>query len=257
MLTQDLFNRLLAVLSPEMDDARSRKTTVKNALLNSPVLRKIVWDGDELTFTRALILELDNFGKLDSGKPALAALLETVRGQVGQKQQQECDQLIVQLTAATAATAPIPAVAVPPKTIESDELYVFISFATPDQAIAESLKNYLKAAGMRVFFAPQSIGPGDNWITSIDHALRDCQAMVLLMSPHSMPERKEVEREWNYFDLNRKPIYPLYLQKCDKHSRLVALNHIDAQTDLAGAMEKLLDKLRLDFGARETNTRPA
>ncbi|HMY74139.1 MAG TPA: TIR domain-containing protein, partial [Blastocatellia bacterium] len=241
MLTQDLFNRLLALLSPEMDDTRSRKTTVKNALLNSPVLRKIVWDGDELTFTRALILELDNFGKLDSGKPALAALLETVRGQVGQKQQQECDQLIALLTA---PAAPVVAVVVPPKTFESDELYVFISFATPDQAIAESLKTYLNAAGMRVFFAPESIGGGDNWITSIDHALRACQAMVLLMSPHSMPERKEVEREWNYFDLSRKPIYPLYLQKCDKHSRLVALNHIDAQTDLAGAMEKLLNKLR-------------
>ncbi|MEP7336841.1 MAG: SUMF1/EgtB/PvdO family nonheme iron enzyme [Acidobacteriota bacterium] len=251
MLTKDLFDRLLALLSPEMDDTRSRKTTVKNALFNSPVLRKIVWDGDELTFTRALILELHNF-KLDSGKPALMALLETIRNQVGQEQQQECNQLIAQLSSTTAATTP--AIPAPPKTFEKDELYVFISFASPDQDIAEKVKTFLNAAGMRVFFAPESIGPGDNWITSIDHALRECQAMVLLMSPHSMPERKEVEREWNYFDLNRKPIYPLYLQQCEKHSRLVALNHTDAQTDLPGALEKVLKKLQHNFGIREART---
>ena len=255
MLTKELFDQLLAVLSPEMDDARRRKAIIQNALVNSAVLRKIVWEGDELTFTRALIFELDKFGKLASGKLALVALLETLHDDLSPEQQQQCQRLIAQLTIVTAP--PGPAIPAPSKTFESDELYVFISYATPDQASAQASKAFLNAAGIRVFFAPESIGPGDNWIASIEHALRQCQAMVLLLSPHSMPERKEVEREWNYFDLNRKPIYPLYLQKCEKHSRLVALNHIDAQTDLAGALEKLLHKLRQDFGARAAKTESA
>lgn len=129
---------------------------------------------------------------------------------------------------------------------DESQLRVFISYARPDQAVAEKVEAFLTAAGVRVFFAPKSIGAGDNWIAAIDRALRECRQMVLLLSPDSMPERKEVEHEWNYFDLERKPIYPLYLQDCERHSRLLALHFEDARSDLQGALERLLKKLRSD-----------
>jgi hypothetical protein len=45
-------------------------------------------------------------------------------------------------------------------------------------------------------------------------ALQESQRMVLLLSDASMPYRKEVHREWFYFDQEKKPIYPIYIEDC-------------------------------------------
>jgi formylglycine-generating enzyme required for sulfatase activity len=140
----------------------------------------------------------------------------------------------------------------PPKTYEG-ELYVFISYAQPDRAVAEKVEAFLTAAGVRVF-RDTHIPPGANWDMTIDHALRKCQRMVLLLSSSSMPHRKEVHREWFYFDQERKPILPLYIQDCELHTRLRAYNRIDARGDLQSALEHLLNELRRDFALPEAMT---
>lgn len=78
--------------------------------------------------------------------------------------------------------------------------------------------------------------------------------MVLLFSPSSMPYRKEVHREWFYFDQNRKPIYTLHIKDCDLHSRLFAYNYIDARGDLQPVLERLLNEVRRDFDLPEPMT---
>lgn len=70
---------------------------------------------------------------------------------------------------------------------------------------------------------------------------------MLLLSASSMPYRKEVHREWFFFDQERKPIYPLYLEACKLHSRMYAYNYIDARSDLQGALERLLAELRRNY----------
>ncbi|MGH9853070.1 MAG: NACHT domain-containing protein, partial [Blastocatellia bacterium] len=137
------------------------------------------------------------------------------------------------------------------KTVDDGELRVFISYARPDQAVAKKVEAFLTAAGVRVFLDIKSIPPGANWNQTIEKALRECQRMVLLLSPDSMPEReperKEVEREWFYFDQERKPIYPLFIRDCKLNSRFVGINYIDARSDLPGALERLLGELRRDL----------
>jgi formylglycine-generating enzyme required for sulfatase activity len=71
--------------------------------------------------------------------------------------------------------------------------------------------------------------------------------MILLLSRSSMPFRKEVHREWFYFDQKRKPIYPLYVEECDPHTRLLAYNYIDSRGDFEGAVKRLLDELGRDY----------
>ncbi|MGH9846053.1 MAG: SUMF1/EgtB/PvdO family nonheme iron enzyme, partial [Blastocatellia bacterium] len=83
----------------------------------------------------------------------------------------------------------------------------------------------------------------------------ECQCMVLLLSPDSMPDRKEVHREWFRFDQRGKTIYPLYLRDCELHSRFDSRNYIDARTDLPGALDRLLDALRRDLAAPEAADR--
>ena len=132
--------------------------------------------------------------------------------------------------------------------------YVFISYARPDQAIAEAVEQFLVSAGVRVFRDTTDIREGANWDDTIERALRACDRMVLLLSSSSMPFRKEVQREWFYFDQEKKPLYPLYIEKCDRHTRMYAYNYIDAQTDRPGALARLLRELGRDFAAPTATT---
>ena len=88
------------------------------------------------------------------------------------------------------------------------ELYVFISYARTDHAVAEQTETFLTEAGVRVFRDVQ-IPSGADWDDQIEMALRDCNRMVLLLSRSSMPSRKEVYREWFEFNQKNKPIHPL------------------------------------------------
>jgi len=105
------------------------------------------------------------------------------------------------------------------------------------------VQTYLNAAGFRTFRDTTDIRTGDLWDMKIEKALDEATHMVLLLSAASMPYRKEVYREWFYFDQQRKPLLPLYLQDCILHSRLSAINYIDARKNLATALQKLVNDL--------------
>ncbi|MFM8394952.1 MAG: NACHT domain-containing protein, partial [Acidobacteriota bacterium] len=88
---------------------------------------------------------------------------------------------------------------------------------------------------------------GANWDLEIERQLQSSDRMVLLVSANSMPYRKEVHREWFFFDQCGKRIYPLLIdEKCNRHSRLYSYNHIDATRDFQGALDLLLTELRRD-----------
>lgn len=226
-----------------MDDTQTRKALIENALYGCPALQKIRWDGPARSFTSQLTRLLDEFGEIEEGKPAIVAVLEEVRAQVGADRQKQIDDLAPKLKAPPARREIQP----PPRTFAEGELYVFISYARPDQEAAEKVEAFLTAAGVRVFRDASNIRAGANWDMTIERALRECHCMALLLSPASMPDRKEVHREWFNFDQKGKTIYPLYIRDCDLHSRFDSRNYIDARNDLQGALDRLLRDLHRDF----------
>ena len=259
-MTKELFDQLIAELLPEMGDVGARRAIIEIALYGSPLLQKIQWEGAARSFTVQLVRLLNDYGEIEPGKTAVAALLEEVKMQVGADRQARIDQLLMrieQLRPKANLTPPMTTPPVqpekltdiepPPKAFESDGPYIFLSYARPDQAVAAQVESYLTAAGVCVFFDIKSIPPGANWNQTIEKGLRECPSMVLLLSPDSMPEhdtgRKEVEREWFYFDQERKPIYPLFIRDCKLNSRFVGINYIDARIDLPGALARLLNEL--------------
>lgn len=135
------------------------------------------------------------------------------------------------------------------KNYAKDELYVFISYAREDAAVAKIVEEFLTATGIRIFRDTQILSSED-WDMTIERALRECQRMVLLLSPSSMPDRKEVRREWFHFNKTGKPIHPLYIQNCELHTRLSTTNYIDARNDLPSALVRLLNDLRTDIPLR-------
>ncbi len=241
-----LFDRIVDFLQPLLQDPDDRRALVESALYGNPVLNQINWRGAAQPFTSQLVRTLDAYGDLVKGQPAAAALLQGLI--LGVDKQAERDALIADLKAARSTTSATPLPLTLPSEKLPGDLYVFISYASPDRAIAEQVEVYLKAAGLRVFRDSSDIRKGANWDLTIEQALNECQRMVLLLSSSSMPDRKEVFREWFYFDQERKPIYPLFLEKCKLHSRMYAYNYIDAQgTKLQAALEVLLKELERDF----------
>ena len=81
------------------------------------------------------------------------------------------------------------------------------------------------------------------WSQKIEAGLRKAGRMVLLLSKASMPYRKEVEREWFYFDMQKKPIYTLLVEDCDINSRLIQVNYVDAHMNVDAAVDQLVNTL--------------
>lgn len=104
MLTKAIFDQIVSLLLPEMGDAEARKAIVISALHGSPVLQRIQWSGAAYSFTVQLVRLLDQFGEVAPGRPALAALMEEVKTQVGTNVQARIDEVLAELAGLKAPT---------------------------------------------------------------------------------------------------------------------------------------------------------
>src|SRR5476649_3103332 len=74
---------------------------------------------------------------------------------------------------------------------------VFISYASQDVAVADSVCAALEAAGLPCWIAPRDVRAGESYAAAIVQAINDCRMLVLVLSksaidsPHVL---REVER---------------------------------------------------------------
>jgi len=59
---------------------------------------------------------------------------------------------------------------------------VFISYASQDAAVANSLVENLEQKGLRCWLAPRNVRPGAQYAEAIVRAINDAQAIVLVLS---------------------------------------------------------------------------
>lgn len=74
---------------------------------------------------------------------------------------------------------------------------VFISFAHNDSFLAKKVTSTLEEKGFEVWNAETEILPGDNFAEKISDALKESDAMVVLLSPESL-KSNYVQWEINY-----------------------------------------------------------
>ena len=74
---------------------------------------------------------------------------------------------------------------------------VFISYAHSDEALAQKVVAILKKAGLEVWDDTREILPGDNWAEQVAKALKESEAMVVLLTPEATRSRW-VRREIEY-----------------------------------------------------------
>lgn len=78
-----------------------------------------------------------------------------------------------------------PPVATPVNTRASDRMKVFISHAYADAELARRVAEVLEASGFQTWDESRIL-PGDNWGEKIGEALRESEAMVVLLTPNSL-----------------------------------------------------------------------
>ena len=74
---------------------------------------------------------------------------------------------------------------------------VFISYASQDKGVAESVCKALESAGLVCWIAPRDVVPGESFAGAIVHAIDGTQVIVLVLSEHSAASQhvlREVER---------------------------------------------------------------
>jgi formylglycine-generating enzyme required for sulfatase activity len=71
----------------------------------------------------------------------------------------------------------------------------FLSYHSPDQALAERLKAAIerKDKGAVVFFAPESLRPGGRWARALAEAIDEASAFVLLVTDRGIGRWQEIE----------------------------------------------------------------
>ena len=76
---------------------------------------------------------------------------------------------------------------------------VFVSYASPDSAVAEAVCEALKRAGVTCWIAPRDVTPGTFYADEIVHAIDATEAIVLILSqnaagsPHVLQASRSVD----------------------------------------------------------------
>lgn len=74
---------------------------------------------------------------------------------------------------------------------------VFLSYSHKDIEIAKKIAKELSEFDLDVWNAETEIMPGDNWAEKVSNALKESDAMVVLITPDSL-ESRTVQREIEY-----------------------------------------------------------
>ncbi len=88
--------------------------------------------------------------------------------------------------------------------------YAFISYGVQNREYANKLADKLKAEGFNIWIDNAELRSSDNWWQSIVVALRNCAAVIVVMTPQSA-ESRWVQREITLADKWQKKIFPVLL----------------------------------------------
>ena len=108
---------------------------------------------------------------------------------------------------------------------------VFISYSHRDAEIRAEIVEKLESAGIRCWYAPRNIQPGEEWADAITRGLKDSRALILIFTEASNDSNQVLREVGLAVDL-KKPIIPC---RCD-------------ETIPSGSMQYYLSTLQwLDF----------
>jgi hypothetical protein len=129
---------------------------------------------------------------------------------------------------------------IPPVTAAPGHL--FVSHSKSDGDFAELLKLKFEREGHDAWVDTDRLGPGLDWRTEIDQAIRDARAVLAIMSPEARAS-EYVTYEWAFAWGCGTKVIPIMLRQTTLHPRLATLQYLDFTNRIARPWRQLFDVL--------------
>jgi len=204
----DLLRRLIDLLEPHLDTIDRRQAQLRMAFgLRSPLLKRIVWEGDTQTFVVNAAHQLHQAGELTT-------FLESIREQVGTDIQEQINALIADLQS-------VPPDAFTPVSTQSPILPIFLSYSRSNRDAAIVVYQDLQAEGFTLWRDIYDIPAGaPHWWGEIRAAIDGCSSMVLCLSLAAL-RSTVVGDEWNYARSKGKRVIPVVIDAVFDHPDVI------------------------------------
>jgi hypothetical protein len=120
----------------------------------------------------------------------------------------------------------------------------FVSYARKDGDFALNLARELRAAGANVWLDQLDILGGQHWDEAVEHALRSCEGMILVLSPTSVISNSVMDEVSYALDEN-KLVVPVLHSRCEIPFRLRRLHYIDLSQEYQVGFTNVLRALSI------------
>ena len=120
---------------------------------------------------------------------------------------------------------------------------VFISYSYSDRFFAELLETKLDTNKISAWRDKISLHAGQEWRASIDAGIRDCTALILILSPSAVASHY-VTYEWASAMAQGKPIIPVYLDDCVRHPKVEPIQYFDFRSHTESTWETLIQRIQ-------------
>lgn len=98
VISREIIQKLLLLLRPHLQDEKERKGYLITALgTNNIYALNLIWNQNVNSFIPNMVQQLVKFGEVSRGQPALCALLEVMRENLGVEKQDIIDKLLQQI----------------------------------------------------------------------------------------------------------------------------------------------------------------
>ncbi len=123
--------------------------------------------------------------------------------------------------------------------------HIFISYARADgKDFAFKLHDALEIDGIAAWMDRRGgIAPGDHWDNSIETAIKECNALVFVVTPGGVAS-DNCHDEWAFALHHKKPVLPLLVIQEELPMRLFRRQYIDFRSNFDQGMASLRDKIR-------------
>ena len=120
--------------------------------------------------------------------------------------------------------------------------HIFISYKNEDLDFAENVISRLEKEGFTTW-ADSKIGAGEEWRTSIDLAVKNALALVVIMTPEAKAS-EYVTYEWAFAWGVGIKVIPVMLRPTQLHPRLEALQYLDFTNAKSRPWDRLIEEVR-------------